>query len=102
MFANFRKKLCASLVGSLMFVSPSCQAGIGAVLFPVGAFEILFGGFSTFCGVKNTLDICKSDTDTDTKTKVLCSISFIGAGLSHLGLGVAATALGVKFNKSNN
>ncbi len=101
MFANFRKKLCASLVGSLMFVSPSCQAGIGAVLFPVGAFEILFGGFKTFFRVTNTLAICGSDK-FNTTGKVLNSIDFIGNGLAHLGLGVAATALGVKFNKSNN
>ena len=101
MFANFRKKLCASLVGSLMFVSPSCQAGIGAVLFPVGAFELLYGGFKTFSGVTSTLDICGSDK-LNTTQKVLCSIGLIGDGLAHLGLGAAATALGVKFNKSNN
>ena len=101
MFANFRKKLCASLVGSLMFVAPSCQAGIGAVLFPVGAFELLYGGFKTFCGVTSTLTICGSD-ELNTTQKVLSSIELIGDGLAHLGLGVAATALGVKFNKSNN
>lgn len=84
-----------------MFVAPSCQAGIGAILFPVGAFEILFGAYKTFVGVTGVCNL-KGEKDMPTLQKTMFAIELFVPALSHLGLGAAATALGVKFNKSNN